>query len=102
MTKMGNGDRKVEIGGSVSGSSILQGDITGSNVITGGTVTGSTISAGGTISINKNYLDRMPEEYAESLKQFSDFLNEQIQQEKISPENAVPIKQSVDRLAKAT
>jgi hypothetical protein len=82
---MGNDDRKIDIGGSVKNSVIVQGNVNNS-----------------TISINKNYLEKMPVEYAESLKEFSDFLNKQIEQKEISPETAAPVKQSIDELAKVT
>jgi hypothetical protein len=87
---MQNGERKIEIGGDVYRTVLNQGNNVNIN------------QTSGNISIDKSYLDRMPTEYAESLRQFSDFLTKQIQQEKISPENAASVKQSIDKLAKVT
>ncbi len=99
---MGNGDRNIEIGGDVNRGSFFQGDISGSNVNVDTNINESTISNIAKITIDNKFLERMPIEYADSLKQLTELLNKQLEQENIIPNAISPVTESLNKLAEET
>lgn len=73
-----------------------------------GNVTGAGIAIGrnakasvrGSVNINTNALAEMPSEYAKSLQEFTNRLNDQIKKQNISQEQAKPVQDSLDELVK--
>ena len=75
-----------EGGINISGTS---GDVMGVGVSGSGNVIGKNIVVGsGTISVNEQQLAKLPDKYAESLKAFSDTLNQQLKGQEV-PEDKV-------------
>jgi hypothetical protein len=71
---------------SISGTG---GDVMGVGVSGSGNVIGKNIVVGsGTISVNEQQLAKLPDKYAESLKAFSDTLNQQLKGQQV-PEDKV-------------
>jgi len=67
----------------------IGGDVMGVGVSGSGNVIGKNIVVGsGTISVNEQQLAKLPVKYAESLKSFSDTLNEQLKGQQV-PEDKV-------------
>ena len=56
----------------------------------------------GTVSINNQILDRLPEEYSNAFKEFTEKINEKIKRNYIIPEKVEPIQESINELAKET
>ncbi len=95
------GSRNVQAGRDISGQ-VNTGDITNSD-IDAGHKESRIISTNiiNEISISNEYLDKMPPMYAESLKKFSNIINNQLQTEQhISPETILSLQESVNDVAK--
>ena len=80
------------------------GDVIGTNVTGTGNVIGKDINVdiSGTVSINNQILDRLPEEYSNAFKEFTERINEQIKRNSIIPQQVEPIRESINELAKET
>jgi SMC interacting uncharacterized protein involved in chromosome segregation len=79
----------------------VQGDVSG--IISGGSgnIAGKNIVIGsGTINVSEQQLAKIPNEYAESLRTFSENLNKQLQNRQIPEEQVKSINQSINELAK--
>jgi hypothetical protein len=86
-----DGSRSVHAGRDISGE-IFSGDIQGT--ITGGSITTSAIN------INNEYLTKMPYEYAESLRNFSEMVNKEVQRENVDGYALSQLQQNVNEIAK--
>lgn len=82
----------------------VEGDVIGTNVSGTGNIIGKNINVdmSGTVSINNQILDRLPEEYSNALKEFTERINEQIKRNSITPQQVEPIQESINGLAKET
>src|SRR5215207_4758323 len=80
------------------------GDIIGTNVSGTNNIIGKDINVdiSGTVSINNQILDRLPEEYSNAFKEFTEKINEQIKRNSMVPEQVEPIRGSINELAKET
>ncbi|MFL6401379.1 MAG: hypothetical protein ACJ72J_17610, partial [Nitrososphaeraceae archaeon] len=78
-----------------------QGDVMGVGFSGSGNIVGKNIVVGdGTININEQRLTQIQNnEYAESLKQFSDTINDQLKGQQIPEEKVKSINQSINELA---
>jgi len=91
-------DRSVHINGPVTNSPLSSGEFHGPVTYN---YSGSTeVNVADSITINKEYLQSMPREYAASLEQLTKKINEQIKQEKLPPEKVAPLQESANDLAK--
>jgi hypothetical protein len=91
-------DRSVHITGPVTSSPISSGEFHGPVTYT---YSGTTeVNVADSITINKEYLQKMPSEYAASLEQLTDRINEDIKKEKLPPEKVAPLQESANDLAK--
>lgn len=79
------GSRNIRAGGDISGYAFA-GDIEGGVTIDSSKNKSTTISS---ISIDNNYLTKMPSEYAESLKNFSETVNKELQRENVENPDAI-------------
>jgi len=86
-------DNKIKIGS-------VGGNVSGNIVAGNGNVVGENIKVSGTIKINENDLEKVPEKYAESLKQFESTINKELTQNKIEPEKIEPVQESINELTK--
>lgn len=87
-------DKAIHISG-------VQGDVSG--IISGGSgnIAGKNIVIGsGTINVNEQQLAKIPNEYAESLRAFSENINKQLQNRQIPEEQVRSINESMNELAK--
>jgi hypothetical protein len=87
------------------GSGINISGVTGevSGVIQGGTgnIAGKYVVVGpGTINASEQQLTKIPDEYANALREFSENINKQLEGSKIPQEQIELIKQSINNLAK--
>ena len=80
------------------------GDVIGTNVTGTGNIIGKDINVdiSGTVSINNQILDRLPEEYSNAFKEFTERINEQIKRNSVIPQQVEPIQESINELAKET
>ena len=80
------------------------GDVIGTDVSGTGNIIGKNINVdiSGTVSINNQILDRLPEEYSNAFKEFTERINEQIKRNSITPQQVGPIRESINELAKET
>lgn len=80
---------------------LIKGNMTGniySNVhITGN---GNVVGEGNVITINQQQLAKIPDEYAKSLQAFSEAVNAQLKKHNVSKEEAAPVQESINELAK--
>ena len=76
------------------------GDVVGVGVSGTGNIVGKNITVSGGITINANQLAKLPGEYATSLKEFSEAVNEQLKLNKVPEEKIAPVRQEVEALAK--
>lgn len=91
-------DRSVHISGPVTNTPISSGEFHGNVTYN---YSGTTeVNVADSITINKEYLQKMPQEYATSLEQLTNKINEQLKKEKVAPEKVVPLQESVNDLAK--
>jgi hypothetical protein len=87
-------DGDIHIGG-------VQGDVSGVSVGGSGNIVGKNIEVGsGTINVSQQQLAKIPSEYAESLKAFSNTINQQLRNCEIPEEQVKSINQSMIELAK--
>lgn len=92
MEKAKDGD--IHIGG-------VQGDVSGVSIGGSGNIVGKNIEVGsGTINVSQQQLAKIPSEYAESLKAFSNTINQQLRNCEIPEEQVKSINQSMIELAK--
>ena len=61
---------------------------------------GMQVTSSQTITIDKMYLDKMPTEYAESLKTFTSELNQNIEKAQIAPKDVKQLQESANAVAK--
>jgi hypothetical protein len=87
------GSNKINIGN-------VGGNINGNIIAGSGNVTGENINISGTITINEKDLEKVPAEYAQSLKQFESTINEELKKNKIEKEKIEPVQESLNELAK--
>ena len=80
------------------------GNVIGTNVTGTGNIIGKDINVdiSGTVSINNQILDRLPEEYSNAFKEFTERINEQIKRNSIISQQVEPIQESINELAKET
>jgi hypothetical protein len=93
-----DGDRSVNITGAVTNSPISSGEFHGPVTYN---YSGTTeVNVADSITINKEYIQRMPQEYAASFEQLTQKINEELKKEKLPPEKVVPLQESANDLAK--
>src|SRR5215210_3048189 len=91
-------DRGFHISGPVTNSPLSTGEFHGPVTYN---YSGSTeVNVADSITINKQYLERMPQEYAASLEQLTEKINEELKKEKVPPEKVAPLQESANELAK--
>ena len=80
------------------------GDVIGTNVSGTSNIIGKDINVdiSGTVNINSQILNKLPEEYSNAFKEFTEKINEQIKRNNIIPQQVEPIKESINELAKET
>lgn len=80
------------------------GDVVGVGVSGSGNIVGKDINVdiSGTISINSQILNKLPAEYAQAFRDFTDNINEQLKKNNIPPQQLHPIQKSVNELAEET
>jgi hypothetical protein len=80
------------------------GDVIGTNVSGTSNIIGKDINVdiSGTVSINSQILNKLPEEYSNAFKEFTQKINEQIKKNYIIPQEVQPIQESINELAKET
>jgi SMC interacting uncharacterized protein involved in chromosome segregation len=77
------------------------GEVTGVTLGSTGTITGKYVVVGsGTINASEQQLAKIPNEYAESLRAFSEKINNQLQGSQVPEEQVESLKQSINKLAK--
>jgi hypothetical protein len=82
----------------ISGS---QGDVIGVNVSGSYNTIGKNIIIGdGTINVSETKLQKLPNEYAQALREFSSSINEQLNGRQIQEDNVKLINNNIDELAK--
>jgi hypothetical protein len=92
------GDRSTHITGPVTNSPISSGEFHGD--VTYDYSGPTEVNVADSITINKEYLQRMPQEYAASLEQLTEKINEELKKEKVPPEKVAPLQESANYLAK--
>ena len=91
-------DRSTHITGHVTNSPLFTGNFQ-AQVNTN--YSGPTeVNVAESITINKEYLERMSKVYADSLEQLTSKINEELKQEKVSPDKVAPLQQSANDLAR--
>jgi hypothetical protein len=91
-------DRSVHINGPVTNSPLSSGNFQGPVSFN---YSGTTeVNVADSITINKEYLQKMPQEYATSLEQLTQKINEEIKKEQLPPEKVAPLQESANELAK--
>lgn len=80
------------------------GDVVGVGVSGSGNIIGKGINVdiSGTVTIDSQVLNKLPAEYAQALKGFADNINEQLKRNNIASQQVLPIKESLNELAKET
>jgi hypothetical protein len=92
------GDRSVHITGPVTNSPLSSGNFQGPVTYN---YSGTTeVNVADSITINKEYLQRMPQEYSASLEQLTNKINEELKKEKVPPEKVAPLQESANELAR--
>jgi hypothetical protein len=76
------------------------GDVIGVGVSGSGNIIGKSIDISGTVSISNQQLQSVPSEYANSLKSFSESINQQLKANNVSPEKVKPIQEGINELVK--
>ena len=77
------------------------GDVFGVGVSGSGHTIGKNIVVGsGTINVSKTELQKIPNEYAQALKEFSENINQQLKGKQIPEEEVISINENMDELAK--
>ena len=76
------------------------GDVVGVGVSGSGSIIGKSIDISGTVSISNQQLQNMSNEYANSLKSFSESINQQLKANNVPPEKVKPIQDSINELVK--
>src|SRR4051812_22873670 len=91
-------DRSVHFIGPLTNSPISSGEFHGPVTYT---YSGTTeVNVAHSITINKEYIQRMPQEYAASFEQLSEKINEELKKENLLPERVAPLQESANDLAK--
>jgi hypothetical protein len=91
-------DRSVHINGPVTNSPLSTGEFHGPVTYS---YSGTTeVNVADSITINKEYIQRMPQEYAASFEQLTEKINEELKKEKVPPEKVDPLQESANDLAK--
>ena len=80
------------------------GDVIGTNVSGTSNIIGKDINVdiSGTVSINSQILNKLPQEYSNAFKEFTEKINEQIKKNNIKIQQVEPIKESINELAEET
>lgn len=76
------------------------GDVVGVGVSGSGNIIGKNVNISGTVSISNQQLQNMPSEYANSLKAFSESINQQLKANNVPSEKVKPIQESINELVK--
>lgn len=76
------------------------GDVIGVGVSGSGNIIGKNIYISGTVTISNQQLQNVSDEYANSLKSFSESLNRQLEANNVPPEKVKPIQESINELVK--
>lgn len=90
------GSRSVSAGRDISGK-VFTGDIEGGVIIDDSKNKSTTISS---ISIDNKYLTKMPPEYAEGLKKFSETVNNNLQRENVDSDAIAQLQENTNEVAK--
>jgi uncharacterized membrane protein YvbJ len=78
-----------------------KGDVIGVGVSGSGHIIGKNIVVGsGTINVSETELQKIPNEYAQALKEFSETINQQLKGKQILEEEVKSINNNMDQLAK--
>lgn len=78
----------------------VQGDVIGVKVSGQGNVVGKNITVSGSININSKELEKVPDRYAGSLKEFTENINKELTSNNIEPEKVQPVQESINELTK--
>lgn len=76
------------------------GSVSGVSVSGNGNIIGNTIDISGTVNISNQQLQNVPTEYSNSLKSFTELINQQLTANNVPPEKVKPIQESINELAK--
>ena len=76
------------------------GDVVGVGVSGSGNIIGKNIDISGSVNISNQQLQNVPTEYANSLKSFSETLNQQLKANNVPPDKVKPIQESINELVK--
>ena len=76
------------------------GDVVGVGVSGSGNIIGKNIDISGTVTISNQQLQNVSDEYANSLKSFSESINQQLKANNVPPEKVKPIQESINELVK--
>jgi hypothetical protein len=91
-------EKKESQGINISGT---HGDVFGVGVSGSGNIIGKNIVIGsGTINVNETQLQKIPNEYAQALKEFSETVNQQLKGRQIPEEEVKSINETMNGLAK--
>jgi hypothetical protein len=91
-------EKKESQGINISGT---HGDVFGVGVSGSGNIIGKNIVIGsGTINVNETQLQKIPNEYAQALKEFSETVNQQLKGRQIPEEEVKAINNNMNGLAK--
>lgn len=74
------------------------GDVFNVNVSGNDNIIGKNIN----VSVNRQVLKELPEEYSNAFKEFTEKINEQIKKNNLTPQQVQPIQKSITELAKET
>jgi hypothetical protein len=82
-------------------SNVTFGDVSGGTIIGAGAsgVIGQTVTVNGGVQVSEGTLREVPDEYAQSLKDFQDAINRQLQALNAPPQVVAPVQESVQALA---
>ena len=79
------------------------GDVIGTSVSGYGHTIGKNIVIGsGSINVNENQLQKIPNEYADALKKFTESLNQQFKDQEVTKDQVQEINNTLEDLAKET
>src|SRR5215211_1650494 len=98
-------DKGVVVAAARDGNSVnienTRGDVFGIGVSGSGHTIGKNIVVGsGTINVSETELQKIPNEYAQALKEFSENINEQLKGKQIPEEEVKSINNNMNELAK--
>jgi hypothetical protein len=98
LSKGGRREEENRTGINITGT---HGDVIGTGVSGTGNIIGKNIVVGsGTISVSEQQLARLPDKYAQSLKTFSDTINEQLKGQQVQEDKVKEVNETLNDFAK--